>query len=136
MPGHIYYRTPSIYLRNNKMRQQDDGVLSSPVSQGSDSGETPLFVRFSHIGNIVEQHWSPYGVYKHFLWHRVAEMIEPQSGTITFGISTRPYYYKLYAPCIVLMVGEGRTTDSCTYYYKLYAHCIILIFRSRRGSNH
>ena len=76
-------------LRNNKVRQQDDGVLSSPISQGSDSGETPLFVGFSHLGSIVEQHWSPYGVYTHFLWHHVAEMMmnEPQSGTITFGLA-------------------------------------------------
>ena len=34
-----------------------------PLSQGSDSGETPLFVGFSHLGNIVEQRWSPYEVY-------------------------------------------------------------------------
>ena len=74
------------------MRQQDDGALTSPLSsQGSDNGETPLFVGFSHqmLGNIVEQQWSPYGVYTHFLRHRVAEMMmnEPQSGTITFGLS-------------------------------------------------
>ena len=70
------------------MRQQDDGVLSSSVSQGSDSSETPLFVAFSHLGNIVDLHWSPYGVYTHFLWHHVADKImnEPQSGTITFGL--------------------------------------------------
>ena len=82
----IYDRTGSIYLRNNKIRQQDDGVLSSPLSQGSDRGETPLFVEFSYLGNIVEQQWSPYRVYTHFLWHHVAEMIEPQSGTITDGL--------------------------------------------------
>ena len=59
--------------------------------QGSDSGETPLFVGFSHLGNIVEQHWSPYGVYTHFLWHHVAEMMmnEPKRGTITFGLSSK-----------------------------------------------
>ena len=73
------------------MRQQDDGVLSSLLSQGSDSGETPLFVGFSHLGNIVEQHRSPYGVYTHFLWRDVAEMMtnEPQNGTITFGLLTK-----------------------------------------------
>ena len=65
------------------MRQQYDGVLSSPLSQASDSAQTPLFVGFSHIGNIVKQHWSPYGVYTHFLWNHVTEMMnEPQSGTI------------------------------------------------------
>ena len=68
------------------MRQQDDGVLSSPVSQGSDRGETPLFVGCSHLGNIVELCRSPCGVYTHFLWHHDAEMMmnEPQSDTITF----------------------------------------------------
>ena len=47
-----------------------------------------LFVGFAHLENIVEQHWSPYGVYTHFLWHHVAEMMmnEPQSGTLTFGL--------------------------------------------------
>ena len=54
------------------MRQQDDGVLSSPLSQGSDRGQTPRFVSFSHLGNIEEQHRSPHGVYTHFLWHHVA----------------------------------------------------------------
>ena len=74
------------------MRQQDDGVLSSPVSQGSDSGETPLFVGFSDLGNIVEQHWSQYGVYTHFLWQHVAEMMnEPQSGTVTFGLTLHDF---------------------------------------------
>ena len=71
------------------MRQQDDGVLSSPLlSQGSDRGETPLFDGFSHLGNIVDLPRSPYGVYTHFLWHHAAEMMmnEPQSGTITFGL--------------------------------------------------
>ena len=48
----IYYR---IYLGNNKMRHQVDGILSSPLSQGSDSGETPFFVGFSHLRNIVKQ---------------------------------------------------------------------------------
>ena len=73
------------------MRQQDDGVLSSQLSQGSDSGETPLFVGFSHLGNMVDLHWSPHGVYTHFLWHHVTEMTnEPQSGTITFGLSPNP----------------------------------------------
>ena len=47
-----YNIVPGIYLRNNKMRQEDDGVLSSPLSQGSDRDETPLFVGFSHLGNI------------------------------------------------------------------------------------
>ena len=76
------------------MRQQDDGVLSSPLSQGSDRGETPLFVGFSHLGNIVEQNWSPYGVCTHFLWHHVAEMMnEPQSGTITFGLRPFPMWF-------------------------------------------
>ena len=75
-----YIIVPGIYLRNNIMRQQDDGVLSSSLSQGSDNGETPLVFAFSHLGNIVEQHWSPYGgVYTHFLRHHVAEMMnEPQ----------------------------------------------------------
>ena len=68
----MYYR---IYLRDNKMLQQDDGVLSSPLSQESDNGETLFFVGFSHLGNIEEQHWSPYRVYTHFLWHDVAEMM-------------------------------------------------------------
>ena len=57
------------------MRQQDVGILSSPLSQGSDRDETPLSVRFSHLGNIVGQHWSPKGLYTHFLWHHVAEMM-------------------------------------------------------------
>ena len=77
------------------MRQQDDGVLSSPLPQGSDSGETPLFVEFSHLENIVEQPWSPHEVYTHFLWHHGAQMVmnEPQSGTITFGVSRVGFNY-------------------------------------------
>ena len=84
------------------MQQQDDGVLSSLLSQGSDSGETPLFVGFSHLGSIVEQHWSPYGVYTHFLWHHVAEMVmnEPQSGTITFGLRSRISSKLIFASCV------------------------------------
>ena len=88
------------------MRQQDDGVLSSPLSQGSDSGETPLFVGFSHLGNmpVVEQHWYPHRVYTHFLWHHVAEMMnEPQSGTITFGLMPRPSYTCRHFPDTKLM---------------------------------
>ena len=47
----MYYR---IYLRNNKKRQQENGVLCLAPSQGSDSGEAPLFVGFSNLGNIVD----------------------------------------------------------------------------------
>ena len=62
-------------------------VLSSLVSQGPESGETPPFDQFPRLGNKVEQHWSPYRVYTRFLWHHVADMMnEPQSGTITFGL--------------------------------------------------
>ena len=84
------------------MRQQDDVALSSPVSQGSDRGEAPLSAGFSYLGNIVEQHWSPYGVYTHFLWHHVAEMVmnEPQSGTITFGLRSRISSKLIFASCV------------------------------------
>ena len=51
VPG-MYYR---IYWRNNKKRQQENGVFCLAPSQGSDSGETPLFVGFSNLGNIVGQ---------------------------------------------------------------------------------
>ena len=67
------------------MRQQDDGVLSSPLSSGVRYWRDTPFCWFSHLGNIVEQHWSPHGLYTHFLWYHVTEMMnEPQSGgTIT-----------------------------------------------------
>ena len=55
VPG-MYYRTRYIdYWRNNKKRQQENGVFCLAPSQGSDSGETPLFVGFSNVGNIVGQ---------------------------------------------------------------------------------
>ena len=44
-----------IFAEQFKKRQQENGVLGLAPSQGSDSGETPHFVGFSNLGNIVGQ---------------------------------------------------------------------------------
>ena len=104
VPG-MYYR---IYWRNNKKRQQENGVFCLASSQGSDSGETPLFVGFSNLGNIVGQLKSPYEGYTHFLRHYVADKImnEPQSGTITFGLSTSSTVFQSIEPRNILRVQQ------------------------------
>ena len=63
----------------------------------------PFFLD-AHLGNIVEQHWSPYVLYTHFLWHHVAEMMmnEPQSGTTTFGITEKR--------CLVINTHIGQAS--------------------------
>ena len=78
----------SYIFAEQKTRQKDSDVLYLPPSQGLDSGKRPFFAGFSHLGNLVDQHWCPYEVYPHFLWHHVSEikMREPQSGTITCGL--------------------------------------------------
>lgn len=58
-----YIIVHGIYLRSNKKRQHHDGVLCLALSQGSDSGETPLFVGFSDLGIVVGLLWSPYEGY-------------------------------------------------------------------------
>ena len=104
VPG-MYYR---ICWRNNKKRQQENGVFRLAPSQGSDSGETPLFVGFSNLGNIVGQLQSPYEGYTHFLWRYVADKImnEPQSGTITFGTNSNPSNNPDPAPTLINFVPK------------------------------
>lgn len=72
-----------VYLRKyNKMRQQDGGVLFSPLFQGSDSVQTPLFVAFAYLCWEHSLSWEHSGptlvstrVYTHLcFWHNVAEM--------------------------------------------------------------